>query len=227
MDQNKDDKNKQIDDSPTVQWTPDIEYLLSAWCDHAKCFEWMHTQSHDRCVKRVRNFMISINCLTAFSGLSNVIAGGYNYNGFQISWVFGGLSILVSTLNMLQDKLGYAQRGEQHRKLASEWDIIRSRLEEILILPVVARKDCKTFLKFIKTDMNQSSADGNAIIPNDIREMCYDKFSKIENFDIPEICGQMEHTKTYSSMHQSINSVADSNENLSKENSLTTLLINK
>jgi hypothetical protein len=223
MNQNNEDKNKQIDDSPVVQWTPDIEYLLSAWCDHAKCFEWMHTQSHDRCVKRARNFMISINCLTAFSGLSNVIAGGYSYNGFQISWVFGGLSILVSTLNMLQDKLGYAQRGEQHRKLASEWDIIRSKLEEILILPVIARKDCKTFLKFIKTDMNQSSTDGNAIIPNDIREKCFEKFSKIENFDIPEICGQMEHTKTYSVMHKSINDIG----NNSRENSLTTLLIQK
>ena len=227
MDQNKDgiekEKDDKKDDQPSVQWTPDIEHLLSTWCDHAKCFQWMHTQSHDRCVKRVRNFMISINCLTAFSGLSNVIAGSYSYNGFQISWIFGGLSILVSTLNMLQDKLGYAQRGEQHRKLASEWDIIRSKLEEILILPVVARKDCKTFLKFIKTDINQSSTDGNALIPNDIREKCFEKFSKIENFDIPEICGQMEHTKTYSVMHRSINYDG----NLSKENSLTTLLINK
>ena len=128
---NSDDKP---DDQPPILWNTNIDILLSKWCDHSKCFEWMHTQSYDRCIKRSRNFMISINCLTAFSGLSNVIAGGYTYNGFQISWVFGGLSIIVSTLNMLQDKLGYSQRAEQHRKLASEWDIIRSKIEEILIL---------------------------------------------------------------------------------------------
>jgi hypothetical protein len=90
-------------------------------------------------------------------------------------------------------------------------------------LPVAARRDCKTFLKFIKSDMNQSSTNGNAIIPNDIREKCYEKFSKIENFDIPEICGQMEHTKTYSVMHKSINDDG----NVGRENSLTTLLIQK
>ena len=31
-----------------------------------------------------------------------VITGGFSLNGFQLSWLFGGISIIVSTLNMLQ-----------------------------------------------------------------------------------------------------------------------------
>jgi hypothetical protein len=41
------------------------------------------------------------------------------------------------------------------------------------------------------------SVDGNAKIPEFIRNNCYDKFSKIPNFVLPEICGEMEHTQVY------------------------------
>jgi hypothetical protein len=187
----------------------------------------MHTEASSSADITAKTFMIVINSLTAITGLSNVIAGGLTVNGFQIAWVFGSISILASTLNLLQDKLGYQQSAILHKKLAQKWASIRIRIEESISLPYDARKDCKTFLKFIKSDMNQSSTDGNAIIPNDIREMCYDKFSKIENFDIPEICGQMEHTKTYNVIHKTVNGDVNGDVNISRENSLTSLLIQK
>ena len=85
------------DGGVNLLWTPLIDNLLSSWCDHAKCFVWMHAQSHDICSKKTRSFMISTNVLTAFAGLANVIAGGITVNGFQTAWIFGGLSVLVST----------------------------------------------------------------------------------------------------------------------------------
>ena len=196
----KDSKDETDNDGggTNLIWTPLIDKLLSTWCDHAKCFVWMHTQSHDICSKKTRSFMISTNVLTAFAGLANVIAGGITVNGFQTAWIFGGLSVLISTLNVLQDKLGYSQRAEQHRKLANQWDIIRSKIEEIIILPINARKDCKSFLKYIKADINQSSNDGNSLIDSEIRLRCFEKFKDINNFEIPEICGNMHHTKTFS-----------------------------
>lgn len=200
----KSDENNSVKDSKeeeegtNVHWTPLIDKLLSTWCDHAKCFVWMHAQSFDICSHKTRSFMISTNVLTAFAGLANVIAGGITVNGFQTAWIFGGLSVLVSTLNVLQDKLGYSQRSEQHRKLSNQWDIIRSKIEEIIILPVNARKDCKSFLKYIKADINQASIDGNSLIQQEIKIKCYENFKNIENFDIPEICGNMHHTKTFS-----------------------------
>lgn len=35
------------------------------------------------------------------------------------------------------------------------------------------------------------------MIPKQIREACNQKFKNIEHFDMPDICGQIEHTKTY------------------------------
>jgi hypothetical protein len=41
------------------------------------------------------------------------------------------------------------------------------------------------------------SADGAVKIPQSIRDDCYKKFSNIPEFELPDICGSMEHTKVY------------------------------
>lgn len=183
------------EEAQSVQWTPEIDRLLAKWCDHAKCYEWMHAEAFSEFERRARIFMVSINCLTAVSGVSNVIAGGYSFGGFQVAWIFGGISIFVSTLNILQDKLGYAARSILHQRLATDWATIRAEIEEVITVPYGGRKDCKTFLKFIKADIN--AAQKAIMIPETIRDACLEKFKAIEGFDIPDICGQMEHTEPY------------------------------
>jgi len=180
----------------TFSWSPEIDYLLATWCDKAKCFEWMHTEAFAIFDARSKSFMIAINTLTAISGLSNVIAGGYSVAGFQLAWLFGSISIAVSTLNILQDKLGYQTSSHLHKKLASDWCSIKGKIEEVINLPYAGRRDCKTFIRYIKDDIGKAASDGNAIIPKDIREACYTKFKDISGFKLPDICGEMEHTRT-------------------------------
>jgi hypothetical protein len=176
-------------------WNHELDRLLAGWCDQAKCFEWMHNESYTACDKSAKTYMVAINCISAISGVSNIIVGGYTWNGFQLAWIFGGLSILGSTLNILQDKLGFSQNGLVHKKLASSWSVLISKLEELLILPYSARQDCKACLKFIKADINQAKLEGASLLPPEIRKACYERFGKIQNFDIPDICGQIEHTR--------------------------------
>lgn len=214
-------KNFENQDSSVLHWTTEIDVLLASWCDNAKCFEWMHGETSIDYLRRSKLFMILINVLTALSGLSNIIAGNITINGFQLIWVFGSVSILTSTLNILQDKLAYLPLAESHRKFASQWSVIISKIEEMLALPPDARRDCKTFLRYIKTDINSVSLDGNNLIPKYIRDTCYEKFKDVPNFELPEICGVVNHTKIY------INSKNNLCSNLSKENSLTALLINQ
>jgi hypothetical protein len=188
------------EESSKIHWTPELDLLLAKWCDQAKCFEWMHNESYRLCDIRSKRFIISINCLTAVSGVTNVIAGTYTLNGFQLAWIFGGLSILVSTLNILQDKLGFSQQGILHKKLANSWSVLCSKIEETIILPYGARQDCSTFMKYIKADINQAKLEGNSLLPESIRIACYEKFKTIKDFDIPDICGQMEHTSGFTSL---------------------------
>jgi hypothetical protein len=180
-----------------LNWTTEIDEMLADWCDQAKSFEWMHTEAYSRYDKKSKIIMITSNVLTAVCGLSNVIAGGTVVNGFQLSWIFGSLSICISITNMLQEKLAYATKALEHRQYSNNWGMIRRKIEEELLIPRGSRKDCKTFLKFLRQDINQVSVDGNTKIPKDIRNECYAKFSSIPKFDLPDICGEMERTKIY------------------------------
>lgn len=186
----------------SLKWDSNIDRLLAGWCDNAKCFEWMHTESHNLYEKRSKIFMITSNCITAIAGISNVISGSTVIDGFQVSWFFGGLSIFVSTMNIIQDKLGYSQRSALHNRIASSWSIIRTKIEEIITVPYSSRKDCKTFMKYIKADINSATLEGNSMIPTHIKKSCYERFRIIEDFDIPDICGQVEHTKIYMDLDQ-------------------------
>lgn len=180
-----------------LQWSPQLDVLLANWCDQAKCFDFMHNECYSMYNAKSRKFIIITTVLTAVSGTSNIIAGGYSIGGFQASWFFGGLSVLVSMTNILQDKLGYQQLSEAHKQYCSAWGTIRRKMESELILPYSNRKDCASFLKMIRSDIDHVSIQGASKIPKDIRELCYKKFNQIPNFDIPDICGQLEHTKVY------------------------------
>lgn len=183
--------------SSKLAWSVSVERMLIRWADQAKCFVWMHTQSFSYYDSHARRIIIASNILTAVSGLSNVITGGTTVNGFQLAWIFGSLSIFVSITNMLQEKLGYVTKAAEHKQFSVQWGTVQRKIDEELSIPPDSRKDCGTFLKYLRQDINQVSINGNAAIPEFIRTLCYDKFSKIPDFDIPDICGQIEHTQGF------------------------------
>jgi len=184
-------------DVPHMQWTKEIDLLLAGWCDNAKCFEWMHIMASEEYDRKAKKFMIAINMMTAISGVSNIMAGGYEINGFQISWLFGTISVITSTLNIIQNKLAYQTLAESHKKTAMQWRRIITKIEEVVILPPSTRTVCKPFMKYIRNDINHATLDGDNLIPIHIRELCFEKFKNVSNFDIPDVCGQVEHTTVY------------------------------
>jgi hypothetical protein len=180
-----------------MEWSAPVERLLASWCDHSKCFIWMHSRSHDEVDRRLKWFMIIIHTLSTISGLSNIITGNAEFGAFHMSWLYGGVTILLTSLALLQEKLGLHERSLNHRKLAFQSLVIKMKIEEILSLPRSARGDCKTFLRYIKADINQAMLEKNASISRKIRDECYMRFKDISGFDIPDTCGQIEHTEVY------------------------------
>jgi hypothetical protein len=181
-----------------ICWDANIDRMLASWCDEAKCYEWMHGQAYSEFDRKARAIMIASNVLTAVAGLSNVIAGDKDINGFQLSWFFGSLSIIVSITNMLQEKLAYAASAAEHHQHSIQWAAIRRKIEEQVAIPWENRKDCATYLKYLRQDVTAASSGGVAAkIPVIIRDACKAKFGSIPDFDIPDICGTVKHTKTY------------------------------
>jgi hypothetical protein len=84
------------------------------------------------------------------------------------------------------------------------WGAVRRKIEEEIGIPPDARKECRTFMKYLRQDINQVSVEGNAKIPEFIKTKCFDKFSRIPNFVLPEICGEMEHTSVYNKKQDAV-----------------------
>ena len=97
---------------------------------------------------------------------------------------------------MIQQQFGWTTLANNYKVSAKQWSEISRKVQEQLVIPPTARKDCATFLKYIKQDMTLAS-EHNSNLPKDIRQKCFEKFKSIPNFNIPDICGQIEHTAVY------------------------------
>ena len=141
---------------------------------------------------------IAVNVAIALSGVANLIVGSAQILDTKVppSTILGCISIGISIISMLEDKFDWITMANNFRQASIQWSNVTRKLEEQLAVPPVGRKDCSTFLKYIKQDINVVSAT-NYMIPKDIRTRCMDKFGKIPGFDVPDICGQLEHTLVY------------------------------
>jgi hypothetical protein len=110
--------------------------------------------------------------------------------------IFGCVSIGIGVVNMIQQQFGWTTLANNYKVSAKQWSEISRKVQEQLVIPPTARKDCATFLKYIKQDMTLAS-EHNSNLPKDIRQKCFEKFKSIPNFNLPDICGQIEHTAVY------------------------------
>jgi len=187
------------DDTPDiqsgVQWTSSVETMLAGWCDEAKCFEWMHTEAYTRYSKLSTGMSITANTIISLSGIANLVVGSVS-QGSNSSIIFGCISIGIGIVNMLQDKFDWLTLANNFKQASKLWSNVNRKIQEQLSIPPTGRKDCGTFLKYIKQDIDHVS-EYNSAIPEDIRDKCYTKFTAIPNFNVPDICGQLEHTTVY------------------------------
>ena len=190
-------KEEGPDTAPGLQWTPAIDRMLANWCDQSKSFNWMHGQAYSRYSKRSTAMNISTNIAISLVGIVNLALASSQIEPMTTSMVTGSVSVAIGIIKMIQEQFNWTSLAADYRNSAKKWDHVSRKIQEQVVLPYAGRKDCGTFLKYIKQDINEAS-DTNTLIPKDIRIKCNDKFGKIPDFDVPDICGQVEHTLVYS-----------------------------
>jgi hypothetical protein len=191
-------KEEGPDTASGLQWTPSIDTMLANWCDQAKSFEWMNNESYSRYSVRSTAMSITVNIAISLSGIANLIVGTpAQVTSIPPSTILGCVSVAIGIISMLQDKFDWITMANNFKQASVQWSSVTRKLEEQRAVPPNGRKDCSTFLKYIKQDISTVSAT-NYMIPKDIRKKCMDKFGKIQDFDVPDICGQVEHTSVYS-----------------------------
>lgn len=181
-----------------LKWNSAIDKMLADWCDEAKCFDWMNNEAYARYSIRATVMSIIVNIAIALNGVVSLVIGTpVNITSIPPSTVLGCVSIVISIISMLQDKFDWITMANNFKTCSKQWADVARKMQEQLVVPHEARKDCSTFLKFIKQDIAKAS-ENNSSIPKDIRNKCFEKFSRIPNFNLPDICGQVEHTEVYS-----------------------------
>lgn len=185
-------------------WESGIVALLENWTDNVKCYEWMHETAQAR-FSLVNIIIMSITgVLTTAAGLSNtVVSAMSDKSGFSASWIFGIMSVAQSFFMVFINEIGFKRRADQHGHYANEWRGLKFQLESELKRPVSSRADCSSFVNIIRKRMEQISNESDNMIPMTVRAACAKKFSVITDFDVPEICGDMEHTQAYSANYTS------------------------
>lgn len=189
-------KDETPDTATGLQWSPQIDRMLADWCDEAKCFEWMHSESYSRYSKRATVMTIGSNITISLTGIANLVLGVTVSDATTTSMIFGCVSIGIGVVNMIREQFGWTTLANNYKVSAKQWSEISRKVQEQLVIPPTARKDCATFLKYIKQDMTLAS-EHNSNLPKDIRQKCFEKFKSIPDFNVPDICGQIEHTAVY------------------------------
>ena len=188
--------DNETDNQVEIQWDLTIDNMLANGCDQAKCFNWMHTEAYSRYNKLSTRMNITLNILISLSGVANIVLGSVLKDSTLSSMGIGSGSIIIGMVKMIQEQFNWTGMANDFKQSAKQWEIITRKIQSQLILPYSGRKDCGTFLKFIKQDIDNAS-ETNTLIPKYIREKCNQEFGKIKDFDVPDICGQVEHTTFY------------------------------
>ena len=56
----------------TMDWTPDVEQILTHWSEEARCLQWMHLHAFRTYRLRYRQLIIPIIILSSLTGFCNI-----------------------------------------------------------------------------------------------------------------------------------------------------------
>ena len=189
-------KDKDKDDHLKITWTDTSEELIASWGDIASCYKWMHDQAFRKYDKISWRMMIPVAILSTVTGSLNMsmpvlVPTDFVQTGNKI---LGAVSIITGIITSLQSIFRFAQLSENHSNAANGWGKLERNIRIELRIDRKNRKDADNFLKICRADYDRL-LESSPPIPKEIIQQFNDKFASIEHLVIPDVCGNLEHTK--------------------------------
>ena len=122
------------DEEKTYQklWNIKQKKLLVSWADHAKCFKWMHSQSHKQYICRNAWLAIPVIIISTITGTANFAQIGLDENAMYLSMVIGSFNILAAIISTIIQFLNVSQKMEGHRIAIISWDKFSRKIQVAL-----------------------------------------------------------------------------------------------
>jgi hypothetical protein len=131
-----------------IKWNDAVERLIKGIGEKALSMSWLHNKSEKR-YKYLNNYLaIPSIILSSVTGAGSI---GFGSEG-NISYIMGGLSLLVSILSTLNSYFVFAQRSTEHKIAAVQYSKLYLTISIELALPRLKRMNVKDFLKVISQE---------------------------------------------------------------------------
>ena len=202
-----------------LEWTDQIESLLSGWADTAAVYKWLHDKSHRKYKRKNKFLSIPIMVLSLITGSLGIGLQGYVPTEYMSigQGALGGMGIFIGIMQGLQTQFGWAQRSEKHASGSLGWGKLHRNIQIELAVEREFRKDCDSFVKVCRMEYDRLTEQSPAI-PSDVLDMfkivfkhqsqlkkknddykgeINTKATDEEDLILPDICDTIKHTKVY------------------------------
>jgi hypothetical protein len=170
---------------PDISWNDQIEELFRQTAEKSNALSMLHssaTQKFQRINTALNIPVIILSTIVGATSMSStVIFGGWEYG----SVIIGVISLFSGILKTVDSYFNFGQLLERHRVTSISYKKLYKILSFELSLPRHQRTNLKTFMKFIKAEMDRL-LEQSPELPTDIIDSFNKKYVKVEDID-PEV----------------------------------------
>jgi hypothetical protein len=167
---------------PDISWNDQIEELFRQTAEKSNALSMLHssaTQKYQRINTALNIPVIILSTIVGATSMSStVIFGGWEYG----SVIIGVISLFSGILKTVDSYFNYGQLLERHRVTSISYKKLYKILSFELSLPRHQRTNLKTFMKFIKAEMDRL-LEQSPELPNDIIDEFNKRYVKIDDND--------------------------------------------
>lgn len=166
-----------------IVYTDEVESLIKGIGEKALALSWLHTRSEKR-YSYLNNYLaIPAIILSTITGAGSIGFGSIP----DVSFIMGGISILVSIITTLNSYFSFAKRSEAHRITSVSYNKLYLQISIELSLPRKKRMNVKALLKNVSEQivrLNEIQPPVPDVVITDFKKVFKDYYGKVE---MPEI----------------------------------------
>jgi len=176
-------KMSKDEQQPDISWNDQIEELFRQTAEKSNALSMLHssaTQKYQRINTALNIPVIILSTIVGATSMSStVIFGGWEYG----SVIIGVISLFSGILKTVDSYFNYGQLLERHRVTSISYKKLYKILSFELSLPRHQRTNLKTFMKFIKAEMDRL-LEQSPELPNDVVDEFNKKYVKTIDNDL-------------------------------------------
>jgi hypothetical protein len=173
-----------------VEYHESLELLLKKRAEHCQALFWAHNHAAKWCATWDTRIALSSIILGLFSGAGAVGADTLlPFSGS--STLVGVVSLVVSTIQAVNNKLAFAKRSEGHRISSLAYQKLYSKLNVQLNMPRHERIAAKELLDWLTAETERMT-EVEPTFPENTKEVFHKKFGDMKEYAMPPILNGLE-----------------------------------